>query len=167
MPPELLADLLGAPYVLGGSDPAAGIDCAGLCWLILRRAGWDLPPLPDPDAAGAWAGAARAWFARCGDFFAEMPWPTPGGARAYDVLEAAPRPGADWDQAGTRLGADGAQSGQAAAHDLHLSIVVQEAPPAVLTATGSLGVVRVRLAAITGIRRLLRPRPEAGRGSAA
>jgi hypothetical protein len=42
-PVEIARRYLGVPYVFGGSDPAAGLDCSGLVQLVFRQLGIALP----------------------------------------------------------------------------------------------------------------------------
>ena len=42
-PVEIARRYLGVPYVFGGADPAAGLDCSGLVQLVFRQLGIALP----------------------------------------------------------------------------------------------------------------------------
>ncbi len=43
------SDLIGIPYVKGGRDPSKGLDCYGLCIVVFKRLGIDLPEFHSPD----------------------------------------------------------------------------------------------------------------------
>jgi hypothetical protein len=55
-------DLVGLPYVRGGTDPAVGLDCRTLAFLVGERAGLQGLPAPDEaeDACFRWVASRRA-----------------------------------------------------------------------------------------------------------
>lgn len=83
------------PWVAGGVDPATGLCCAGLAWLVQRRCGHDVPDHALVQVRdGARADAALAAFLATGDDCWALLGATPAAAtNAGDIIVSRGRTG--------------------------------------------------------------------------
>lgn len=89
---------LGIPYLYGGKDPAVGLDCSGFVWVVLKKAGFNVP-YRDSSALKSWATPISASSALPGDL---VFWPGHVGIYAGpgividDGTPAGPKQSAIW-----------------------------------------------------------------------
>jgi len=88
---DVALELIGVPYVLGGRDPATGLDCVGVVLAALRMQGIELADPWDGVArcfAEGWTSdndcRPRGWKTILPD--PKLGWPVPLRIRANDVL---------------------------------------------------------------------------------
>lgn len=135
------SDLLRIPYSEGGRDPARGLDCLGVCWVVLRRLRGDAAIDRLVDWQTEEASTVAAFVATMESSFEQVgSTRIPESARAGDIIlqmlpgttPLHPRP--------------------------HVSVIVWPDPPrTLLTATRGRGVVAVPsrlVGAVEGVYRL-------------
>ncbi len=125
----------GTPFVAGGRDPTVGLDCRGVSYIAMRRAGMEIPQCPILGAEDIHGKGAQDYL---DDYFDDT-------ADGWEVVGAA-----------TQLG-DLVLSRHAGSP--HVSVLVSENPRLVITSHEDRGVLVFPLEVITTVEKVLRWNP--------